>query len=212
MRSVNEVLTVSDGREADADAVVALVREAHGPYYDFCFSGAAAYLDAYLGASVRDPLCELFVGRALVARSGDIAGGVAVTSTAAELAAFGRRDAYILRSVLPRDKASEVFGRMRTAAAMFSPPGPESLYLARLAVDKRLRGRGVGAALLEAVCERCAERGLSAIELHVAATNETAIGFYAGSGFVGRGHAASASLDLPDYLHMYRPIRAKAPE
>jgi len=61
--------------------------------------------------------------------------------------------------------------------------GDEGL-LGRLAVLRRERGRGVGAALVAAIEERAAQRGLAAVELHA---QVHALGFYERLGYTAYG-------------------------
>jgi ribosomal-protein-alanine N-acetyltransferase len=59
--------------------------------------------------------------------------------------------------------------------------------LLSIAVDQRMRGRGVGAILLDAICGRCAMRGAASITLDVRASNTVALALYASYGFIQDG-------------------------
>lgn len=59
----------------------------------------------------------------------------------------------------------------------------EEADLVNLAVDPALRGRGLGAALLEHVVEEARRAGVRAVFLEVRASNAAAIGLYSTRGF-----------------------------
>jgi len=59
----------------------------------------------------------------------------------------------------------------------------ESLFLSKFYLLDRLRGRGLGAAMMNAVREAAQESGLRQIELTVNRYNHAAIGFYRAEGF-----------------------------
>lgn len=204
--SVDDDLSIGKGAPEDAEAIVALVLDAHRPYYRLCFAGDELAVERFLRAAVADERSEVFAQRAMVARLGGTAVGVAISSVAAQRSTFGRRDAYLLRSLLARGEADAVFARMRAAAASFAAPQPDSLYLARLAVDGAAQARGIGGRLVAALDFECAAAGLNAIELHVAADNQAATRFYEGQGFAVLGRAVPAQDGLPEYLHMRRAV------
>ena len=60
---------------------------------------------------------------------------------------------------------------------------PDALYVDALAVDARLRRRGVARALLEHAARTAAMRGLSGVSLDTAETNEAAVALYRRAGF-----------------------------
>lgn len=64
------------------------------------------------------------------------------------------------------------------------PQRSGELLMDGLAVDASMRGRGVGSALLEAVCNYAQERGFSAVRLDVVDTNPRARQLYERQGFV----------------------------
>jgi [ribosomal protein S18]-alanine N-acetyltransferase len=65
-------------------------------------------------------------------------------------------------------------------------PGPEC-EIASLAVVPERRRAGIGAALLEAICDEARRRGSECVVLEVAADNEAARLLYAARGFVRAG-------------------------
>lgn len=58
-----------------------------------------------------------------------------------------------------------------------------TLFVDTVAVLEGFRGRGVGRALLDALCAVARERGLAGVELQVNACNERAMGAYKAYGF-----------------------------
>lgn len=65
-----------------------------------------------------------------------------------------------------------------------------SLYLSSLAVDPGHRRRGIGARLLEAVCDSARATGFDRVTVHVWADNDDARRLYGAHGFEPIGHAA----------------------
>jgi ribosomal protein S18 acetylase RimI-like enzyme len=82
----------------------------------------------------------------------------------------------------PTGRAGAGAGRLRGFVVLLVPPGAdEPVDLLRIAVDPADRRTGVGRGLLTAALERHPGR---TVLLEVAASNEAAIGLYAGFGFV----------------------------
>lgn len=196
-------VTCGPGQLTDVETAVALIREAHAPFYGFCFEGKDECVEAFLRAAVADPYAELFIQRALVARDGDEAVGIACISTAGARGGFGRRDAFLLRQALGDTAAAEVFRRLSEASRAFSPVEADSLYVARFAVVPTMRRGGVGVQLMAAVKRLAASKGLKAVQLDVAADNAVALSFYKAQGFVvvGEGPRPAATV-LPVYLRV----------
>lgn len=198
-------LVVEPGRGEDANAIVPLVFDAHRPFYEYCFHGSGEALRRFLELSVRDEFSELYACRTLVARLGDVVSGVAVLSTSNERRRFGLRDAFVLRAAAGQEAAA-IFRRMSAAAAGFDGRDPATLYIARLAAAPERRGRGVGAALLDAAVRRAAARGCRSLELHVAATNVRGRAFYAREGFVEIETRDASVPGLPGYITLRRHL------
>jgi ribosomal-protein-alanine N-acetyltransferase len=83
-----------------------------------------------------------------------------------------------------------------------------------IAVAPGAQGRGVGARLLAALLERCAEAGCAQVMLEVRADNEAAIRLYRRHGFerlaVRRGYYQPGGVDA--WIMRLRPVRLVPPE
>ena len=75
-----------------------------------------------------------------------------------------------------------------------------------IAVDGRVRGRGVGAALIAACEAEAARRGAVRLRLEVRASNETAIRAYARAGYEHAGQRAQYYPDGEDAVIMDKAI------
>ncbi len=73
---------------------------------------------------------------------------------------------------------------MALATGRLLPPDAGGARIGRLAVQRELRGSGVGRQVLEALAQRSRERGDREVALHAQAS---AVPFYARAGFVERG-------------------------
>jgi ribosomal protein S18 acetylase RimI-like enzyme len=67
---------------------------------------------------------------------------------------------------------------------LFHPEGAGTGRLFQMAVEPGRQGRGLGARLVRTLEGEMARRGFHEVSLHA---RETAIGFYAGLGYVGEG-------------------------
>lgn len=74
-------------------------------------------------------------------------------------------------------------GRDAGYCAVRSDNDPHSMHLSKLYVLAPWRGRGVAAAVLDAVCARAAAGGAQRMTLHVNRRNARALRFYLKSGF-----------------------------
>lgn len=79
------------------------------------------------------------------------------------------------------ERGGEVIGCLRLSAASETSTG---IY--GFAVKAELRGRGIGRAVLSAVCRELRERGPHEVTLEVAVDNDHALGLYTGVGFEQR--------------------------
>ncbi|MCB9566792.1 MAG: GNAT family N-acetyltransferase [Myxococcales bacterium] len=90
------------------------------------------------------------------------------------------RIAAVLRAFGPLDGARRVLVGLLLAAS----PAPGELLIDGIAVDPRVRGRGVARRLLDELARIAAARGLRAIRVDVADTNLAARRLYEGCAFV----------------------------
>ncbi|MEU6662919.1 GNAT family N-acetyltransferase [Streptomyces sp. NPDC046821] len=135
--------------------------------------------------------------------------GVRVADSEADLeACFGvRREVFVVEQRVPEELEYDVYdrgygtvhvlarrsdgeplgtGRLLTGEAAVAKNGGDASVgaLGRLAVTKAARGLGVGVALVRAIEDAAAERGLAAVDLHA---QTHALGFYERLGYVVYG-------------------------
>ena len=91
-------------------------------------------------------------------------------------------DAYEPSSVLIAELNGRVVGKLELFVAWKSTYGAFAL-IRRFVVAESMRGRGVGAALLDAATQRARELGCAFLELTVDVTNPEAHAFYRRDGF-----------------------------
>ena len=108
-------------------------------------------------------------------------GGV-MTSTAADIARFGFGEQPHFEALLAFD-AAEAVGLAVYFFEFSTWRGRPGVYVQDMYVAPRVRGRGLGRDLMEAVLRRSRERGGSYVKLAVYDGNEQAIGFYRTLGF-----------------------------
>lgn len=83
---------------------------------------------------------------------------------------------------------AEDFGTV-VGYALGEPIKGNMALLGLLAVDKSVRGKGIGKKLIQAFRERCDEKGLKFIILYAPQSNENTLEFYRRCGFTeGKGH------------------------
>ncbi|PIE19599.1 MAG: GNAT family N-acetyltransferase [Proteobacteria bacterium] len=101
----------------------------------------------------------------------------AVTATVEDVrqAGFGPNPAF---EVLLAEVEGEVAGFALFFSTFSTWTGKRNLYLEDLFVRRKLRGRGVGKALLAALAKLCVSRGWERYEWQVLDWNEPAISFY----------------------------------
>lgn len=137
-----------------------------------------------------------------VSPAGDLL-GMAGFRTAAGAFALGRRPE--MRAVYGR------LGALWRAAAMGllqQDVDPSQFLVDGLVVAKAMRGRGIGAALLDALCVEALGRGYGEICLDVADVNPRARALYERTGFVARGTARAGLIGpLFGYSSVTRMVR-----
>lgn len=96
--------------------------------------------------------------------------------------------------------------RAGIAATTLLPVPHHALYLARLAVHPRARGKGIGPQLLAPFLDLAVSRDDASIWLEVAGDNPTAIRLYERSGFERCGECTASSSDGRQlhFVHMRR--------
>ena len=195
------------GREA---AYLALELEASAPYTSFVYEdraqaervqrllfdrGAAEFARAYGWVCLAD---------------GDIVGMIAFAS-GDDLQKSRLKAAFGLRAAGREELTADVVRRISLAGRTLARIGSGDLYLSRIAVAERHRGRGVGRELLAHYESVAQALGARRLVLEVSPSHEAAIRLYERAGF-----AVSGSGDATDpatgrrlvYHHMTRPVSA----
>ena len=91
-------------------------------------------------------------------------------------------------------------------ACVFLAPHPEALYLGRLAVAERWRGRGIARALVELAAARARARALPALELNVRVELVENRRAFAAMGFEEVSEHAHPGYDRPTFVGMRRAV------
>ena len=98
-----------------------------------------------------------------------------------------REGPFDLTGVLVHELRGELAGYVQTGPLWDIPAVSHVRQLRALLVDPRLRGRGVGRALVEAVIEQAERDGIRKLTLRVLAHNAPARALYAACGFEVEG-------------------------
>jgi ribosomal protein S18 acetylase RimI-like enzyme len=161
--------------------VVGLLREAGNPYCDWFFGGAE-HAECALGAWLERSSSELFGGHVSVFRERGRVEGIVVAVPGSELDVY--RTADTLATLAEARERRAVFReRLEVGRRLFLPVPSDSLYLSRLAVVSRARGRGLGRALLAEFLRAGRSGGFRRFDLDVAVGNTAAIRLYESFGF-----------------------------
>ncbi len=173
-------MNVRPATPADAPAIAALHGVTlPGDVSDFTLLGPAIVERFYAQSIVRRTATTI-----VAEEDGQIAGFVTITADVAAMfpATLLRGVGDALRFLVQ----AHPVGLARAAVAKFSSGTaqvaavPELVYLA---VDARLRGRGIGAALIDAADAAFLAAGTTRYELNVHADNASAVNLYLGTGF-----------------------------
>lgn len=192
-------LTDIGGAPGTTAAVVALVRDAGNPYCDWFFGGerrARRALARWLGRHSS----ELASERVTLLADGDQVAGLFVAVGGAELGPCRRTDT-VAALVEAGEERQALAERIAAAGRLFLPVPDDSLYLSRVAVVPRFRGRGLGRALVAEFLRAGAAAEFPRFDLDVSAENERAIRLYESFGF--RVEAARHGAGM-QYLRMAR--------
>jgi ribosomal protein S18 acetylase RimI-like enzyme len=161
--------------------VLALVREAGNPYCDWFFGGERQARNA-LARWLERPSSELSGERVRVLARADRVAGIFVALSGAELEVCRKADT-LAALVEAGEERPAMIQRIAAARRLFLPVHEDSLYLSRIAVAPRLRGRGTGRALMVEFLRAGWSEGFRRFDLDVAADNERAIRLYESFGF-----------------------------
>ena len=172
---------VSGDDEALNETLAAWALAAGGAFELWRFGGRDE-ARAMLGAWVGRASSEVAARRWVVAEEDGVPVGGFAALPASELDAARRADLLALTRLAGRD--ASLIARISAARGLFAPVDPSDLYLSRIAVAARSRGRGVAKFMLDDVVDRAGDRGCSAVRLDVSADNGAAVTLYRSHGFV----------------------------
>jgi len=100
--------------------------------------------------------------------------------------------------------APGVIARGLRVERVIAPPSGDMHYLAHLGVDPALRGRGIGAALIDHLAAQAAALGRVRLALDVAASNPRAQALYERCGFAVTGERPSTLADARGHVPAHR--------
>ena len=95
----------------------------------------------------------------------------------------------------------------KTVGSVVYRPQGEGVYMGRLGVLPDWQGRGVGAALVNAVAEAAAAEGARDVTLNVRILLPDNVAFFRSLGFHEAGQGAHEGFDRPTYWIMRRALR-----
>lgn len=98
-------------------------------------------------------------------------------------------------------------GLRAMAVGVIDGDDPLVAFLYAMWVEPSCRGSGVGAAIVDAVCEWAAGEGSAVVRLHVSPSNHTAERLYARCGFAFTGRHEAGARDGHVGLEMERVLR-----
>jgi ribosomal protein S18 acetylase RimI-like enzyme len=200
------VIDLRTAEECEASAVAPLLArwayEAGAPYEEWRFGGEAP-ARAILKEWVFRPSSEVAARRWIIAfREEEPVGGYAAM-LGTELATARRSDLLALAGSAG-DKAA-LRDRLAAVSDLFLPVEANELYLGRIAVEKAVRGLGIGTQLMSAVIGDAVRIGATAVRLDVSADNRPAIALNRSAGFETVSEQASERAGL-SYLAMRRTV------
>ncbi len=196
-------LRVASPEVEDRLAHAGWILDAGNPYFEWLLGGPSRSRSA-LRDWLDSPQSELSADRirAVRTQSGETIGGF-IAIAAEDLAACRKNDLVrMMRSTPSQDRAG-LMERLRTSRDAFAPVAPDRLYLSRIGLSPRHRGRGLGVHLVDAFLGWAQEAGHRRLRLDVCAANEPALRAYRRRGFEIVDRRRLQPLDV-DYLAMER--------
>lgn len=171
-------------RRGELRSVQELIHSAGTPYFDWFF-GSPALAAAAVGEWLQRPSSEISLERVSASFVRDELVGVVVALRGLELRRCRQADTLAALRAAGRTSGGRATLRRRleTARDLFTDLAADDLYLSKLAVVPRSRGRGFGRALAEEFLARGRAVGFHVFRLDVAADNEPAINLYRSLGF-----------------------------
>lgn len=170
--------TLDAGHE---DVVGPLVRATGAELFDFMYGHDGR------GGQVLTQLCahdDGLWGRSLTtaARDGDRVVGIEMGYDAAGEVRHGKETARHVNALLDPAALAHLRWAYPIAAHFLRPVPADAYYVQTLSVLPEVHGRGVGARLLTAACDRARDAGYASVTLMVAMTNP-AVAFYTRQGW-----------------------------
>jgi ribosomal protein S18 acetylase RimI-like enzyme len=179
------------------------------PFADWYFGEPDVAAEILTEWMVR-PSSEVYVGRAIVAEDDEgVIGGCIIPLTGNELTRCRAADFGAFCDELATEpEADAVIAEVVAASReLFPPVAEDAVYVSRVGVDERMRGHGIGRALVTHVMSEYTLLGATSCRLDVSADNVAAIKAYqaAGLGVAATSHSPTAGLS---YCAMSAPLTA----
>jgi ribosomal protein S18 acetylase RimI-like enzyme len=184
------------------DELVPFVHEAGNPYFDWFFGGPA-HARACLGAWMRRPSSEVWIGRVTLFTLEDqiIGGLVALPGSEVQ----GCRTADAVAALGAVGKAT-IIERIKAARGVFPPVRVDAFYVSKLWLIPSVRGRGYGGRLMRQFFALGESRGFRDFQCDVWSGNQSAIRLYEACGLKAVAESRSGETSLR-YVSMVREGR-----
>jgi ribosomal protein S18 acetylase RimI-like enzyme len=198
-------------RAEDAHSSAPLVLASGPESFDYVFANARGDATAFLAYALARPGGEFGYGTHVVAeRDGRVVAcgaGWAHGGARFALATAWPAVAWLGLRAMPG-----AYRRGMQAEAIMPPPAPGEYYVGHLGVDPALRGRGIGAALVDYLLDPARVAGCRVAVLDVSAENPRAQALYVRLGFTVTKTRESALANaygrVPAHHRMERELRA----
>jgi ribosomal protein S18 acetylase RimI-like enzyme len=180
-------------RERHLDHALCWLYLANKPYLDWLFDGEL-YAKEMLVSWMRKDISENSLRNvSLYFRDGEPYGGI-VTLTGSDLSRARKADALSILRDVPSERRPGVLDRMKATGNLFSYPGTDEYYLAKMGVVAAARGTGIGKKIFGLGIEMGAAAGFKKFRGDVHVDNAAALRVYQSWGFqVGERRESQAS-------------------
>ena len=184
------------------DELVPFVEEAGNPYFDWFF-GDPAHARSCLGAWMRRPSSEIWIGRVTLFTLEDRVIGGLIAIPGSEVKGCRTADAVAALGSCGAGGKAEIIDRIRAARGVFAPVQADAFYASKAWLIPSLRGRGYGARFMRQFLAAGESQGFRRFQLDVWAGNRSAIRLYEALGFKAIADSISDETSLR-YMSMIR--------
>ena len=195
---------VRPAREADAEAVAALLYESAGGIYDR-FAGGADRARELLRRGFDQPGTNASAEVVTVAEIDGVVAAAMASFPAEETATRGSAFVRLALRGLPPWRWPAAL-RLYWAGSRAAPAPPRgALYVDALATDGSLRRRGAASAMLQHAEEQARSGGLSAVSLDTSLDNKPARSLYVGFGYEAVAYRP-AGRGMPGFVALVKEL------